>query len=70
MAIVRSEYDTSVWLLTNDTGSERYVMLHGTLEFISNPINALEAAMQTWEGQVYPSFKMVVNSGATFEQES
>jgi hypothetical protein len=66
-SIVQSDKNVSVWLLTNETGVERYITLHGELDFISNPINAITAAQEKWEGQAFPSFQMICNSVACFE---
>jgi hypothetical protein len=69
MAIVQNDQNVSVWLLANETGSDRYVTLLGDLEFISNPVNVLSAAQTKWEGQTFPSCKMVANSVTVFQYE-
>lgn len=68
-SIVKSENNISVWILKNDTGLERYLSLHGTVEFISNSVNAITAATQKWEGQSFPYVEQVANNVVCFEEE-
>jgi hypothetical protein len=70
MAIVQSDKNSCVWMLTSETHGDKYIALHGDAEFISNPANAISAAQEAYPEDNYKSINMISNSVSTFEFEA
>jgi len=70
MSIIHSDKNSCVWQLTSEASGDKYIVMHGDTEFISDISNVISAAQGEYPGQKYTFVKLVAGAVETFEFEA
>lgn len=68
--IIHSDQNSCVWQLTSESSGDKYIVMHGDSDFISDVANVIAASQAEWPDQKYTFIKLVSDTVDTFEEQA